>query len=70
MPEATFIYKTVVVTLATIIVAMVGVMLYGLFDVKIDNEQVFKIIGPAFQTVIGAFVGILSARALGKESKP
>ena len=51
-----------------VILAVVAVMLYGLFDNRVDNEKVFAIIGPAFQTVVGAFVGILGGRALEKIS--
>lgn len=58
----TFAFRVIVVSLAAICVAVVFVMLYGLFDEKVNNDKIFSIIGPAFQTVVGAFVGILSSR--------
>lgn len=68
MDQSAFIFRVVTVTLAIVIVAVVAVMLYGLFDRGVDNKDIFAIIGPAFQTVVGAFVGILGGRALEKKS--
>lgn len=64
------LYGVVVLSLALIMVAMVLVMLIGLFDDKVDNKAVFAILGPAFQTVVGAFVGLLSGKALSKGTTP
>lgn len=46
-------------TLATIMFSVVAIMLVGLFvpNEVIDNNEIFKIIGPAFSTIVGAFVG-------------
>lgn len=47
------------VTLASVMLGVVLVLLVGLFmpNSTIDNNEIFKIIGPAFSMVIGAFVG-------------
>lgn len=58
------LYAIVVISLAMIMVAVVVVLLAGLFNPEVDNKAVFAIIGPAFQTVVGAFVGLLSGKAL------
>jgi hypothetical protein len=44
-------------------ISMVGVFLVGLFmpNSVINNDDVFKIIGPSFQTIVGGFIGILAA---------
>jgi hypothetical protein len=44
-------------------VSMVGVFLYGLFmpNSVIKNDDIFPIIGPAFNTIVGGFIGILAA---------
>lgn len=60
------LYAIVVLSLAMIMVAVVVVLLVGLFDPIVDNARIFAIIGPAFQTVVGAFVGLLSGKALSK----
>lgn len=60
------LYGIVVLSLAAIMVAVVIVLLAGLFDPIVNNDKIFAIIGPAFQTVVGAFVGLLSGKALSK----
>lgn len=61
----------VVISLAAVLIPMNIVLLIGLFHPDVDNAEVFKIVGPAYQTVVGAFVGILSGYILGKsEVKP
>ena len=54
------------VTLAFILISMVGVMLKGLFISDIDNTEVFKAITPAFQMIVGAFVGLVAGIKLGQ----
>lgn len=41
-------------------------LLHGLFDNNVNNDKIFEIIGPAFNTVIGAFVGLLGGLSLNK----
>lgn len=65
VPKPDIIMIVVTCTLASILVAVVLVLLVGLFDPVVDNGEILKIIGPAFQTVIGVFVGILSAKLIG-----
>jgi hypothetical protein len=61
-----WILKTTVGTLAIIVVAVVLVLMGGLFNPIVDNNKIFEIIGPAFSTVIGAFVGLLGGISLNK----
>ena len=35
-------------TLCIVVVGMVGVLMGGLFDDKVDNAEIFKLISPAF----------------------
>ena len=56
----------VTITLCIILLSMVLVVLYGLFDPSIDNKEVFKMIEPAFQTIVGGFIGLLAAAKLNK----
>jgi hypothetical protein len=65
-----WILKVTVGTLASICVVVVLALLIGIFmpnDV-VDNQQIFAIIGPAFNTVIGAFVGLLGGLSLSGDS--
>jgi len=54
------------ITLAIILLSMVSVMLKGLFINDIDNTEVFKAITPAFQMIVGAFVGLVAGIKLGQ----
>ena len=47
-------------TLCIVVVGMVGVLMAGLFDDKVDNAEIFKLISPAFQTIVGGFIGSLA----------
>ncbi len=58
------VYYIVVSTLAAVIVAVISILLIGLFDNRVDNEKIFAILGPAFQTVIGCFVGVLGSKVI------
>jgi len=53
------IMKMAAAVLGIIMLSVVFIFLIGLFmpnDI-IDNNEIFKIIGPAFSTIVGAFVG-------------
>jgi len=54
-----WVLKLMAMTLGSIMVSTVLVMLVGLFmpNNLIDNAEIFKILGPAFNMVVGAFVG-------------
>ncbi len=53
------IMKMAAAVLGSIMMAVVAIFLVGLFmpNHVIDNNEIFKIIGPAFSTIVGAFVG-------------
>jgi di/tricarboxylate transporter len=53
------IMKMTATVLGTIMLAVVAIFLVGMFmpNELIDNNEIFKIIGPAFSTIVGAFVG-------------
>ena len=65
----TFILVLVVVTLAIVVAGVVFVMLVALFDERINNDEVFKLIGPAFNMIVGAFVGLLGGITISKPGK-
>lgn len=54
------------ITLAIILLSMVSVMLKGLFINDIDNTEIFKAVTPAFQMIVGAFVGLVAGIKLGQ----
>jgi hypothetical protein len=46
---------------------MVGVLLIGLFNPGIDNTKIFEAITPAFQTIVGGFIGLITGIKLGHD---
>jgi undecaprenyl pyrophosphate phosphatase UppP len=54
-------------TLCIVVVSMVGAMLVGLFDDNISNDKIFEAITPAFQTIIGGFIGLITGIKLGHD---
>jgi undecaprenyl pyrophosphate phosphatase UppP len=56
-------------TLCVVVMGMVGVMLLGLFDEKVDNTEIFKLISPAFQTIVGGFIVLLAGVKLSHDEE-
>ena len=68
-----WILRVTVVTLAAIMMAVIVTLMFGLFVKDVDNTEVFAIIGPAFNTIVGAFVGLLGGLSLNanvRDKKP
>ena len=69
MKENLSYYVTLIatVTLSTILLSMVFVMLIGLFYESVDNAKIFEAITPAFQMIVGAFVGLVAGIKIGEK---
>lgn len=63
------IIMTVTLTLCLVISGMVVAMVMAVFDPTIPNEPIFAIIGPAFQTVVGGFIGLITGIKIGEASE-
>ena len=63
-----WILRIVITILSTILLAVVFVLLTGIFmpNEQIDNKDILAIINPAFNTIIGAFVGLLAGLTVSK----
>jgi hypothetical protein len=72
-----FVVRVAIVTLSAVILVVVLALVAGLFmpnDV-VDSAAILEMVNPAFQTIIGAFVGLLgglslNANARDKEPEP
>jgi len=64
-----FVTLMVSLTLCIVVMGMVGVMLLGLFNEKVDNNKIFELISPAFQTIVGGFIGLLAGVKLSHEEE-
>ena len=47
-------------TLCISVLGMVMAFLLGLWSKEVDNSEIFKLLSPAFQTIIGGFIGLLA----------
>ena len=47
-------------TLCLCVLAMVVAFMLGLWAKEVDNAEIFKMISPAFSTLIGGMIGFLS----------
>jgi hypothetical protein len=57
------------VTLSVTVLAMVIVFMIGFFNPQIDNTKLFEIVGPAFQTIVGGFIGLITGIKIGSEGE-
>lgn len=63
-----FVTICVTVTLCLVVIGMVGTMMAGMFDSEISNDKIFEAITPAFQTIIGGFIGLITGIKIGQDS--
>ena len=59
-----WILRITVITLSMIMLTVICTLMYGLFIKDVDNTEIFSIIGPAFNTIVGAFVGLLGGLSI------
>jgi len=64
-----FVTVTVTITLCVVVVGMVGTMMAGMFDTNISNDKIFEAITPAFQTIIGGFIGLITGIKIGQNDE-
>lgn len=68
--KLTFLVTIMVsLTLCIVVVGMVAVLMAGLFDPLVDNAEIFKLISPAFQTIVGGFIGLLAGVKLSHDEE-
>jgi len=54
-------------SLVAIVVAMLLMFAYAVVDPNFDTDKVFQIIGPAFQTIVGGFIGLITGIKIGSD---
>jgi len=65
---ATWVTLIASFTLCITVLSMVTVFMAGFFNPAIDNDKLFEIVGPAFQTIVGGFIGLITGIKIGAES--
>ena len=66
-----FVIRVAIVTLAAVILVVVLALVVGLFlpNEVVDSTAILEMINPAFQTIIGALVGLLGGLSLNANAR-
>jgi hypothetical protein len=66
-----FVVRVAIVTLSAVILVVVLALVVGLFlpNDLVDSTAVLDMVNPAFQTIIGAFVGLLGGLSLNANAR-
>jgi hypothetical protein len=66
-----FVIRVAIVTLSAVILVVVAALAVGLFvpNEMVDSTAILETINPAFQTIIGAFVGLLGGLSLNANAR-
>jgi hypothetical protein len=66
-----FVIRVAIVTLSAVILVVVLTLAVGLFmpNDLVDSAAILEMVNPAFQTIIGAFVGLLGGLSLNANAR-
>jgi hypothetical protein len=53
-------------SLVCVVAAMLLMFAFAVIDPNVDDAVVFQIIGPAFQTIVGGFIGLITGIKIGQ----
>ena len=56
-------------SLMGVVACMIYMFLLGVYDPKVDNKLIYDIIGPAFQTIVGGFIGLITGIHISDEKQ-
>lgn len=62
-----FILIMSTMSLVGVVIAMCWMFIYAILDTSVDDKLVFDIIAPAFQTIVGGFIGLITGIQVGKQ---
>ena len=55
-------------SLMLVILVMLCMFGWAVYDEKTPDEMVFQIVGPAFQTIVGGFIGLITGIKIGQSN--
>lgn len=61
-----FCVVTATGALVAVVLSMVVMFVIALLDATVDDKLVFDIVGPAFQTIVGGFIGLITGIKVGE----
>ena len=53
-------------SLVAVVAAMICMFGWAVVDPNVDDAMVFQIVGPAFQTIVGGFIGLITGIKIGQ----
>lgn len=56
-------------SLAMVVFCMMAIFIIATLDTTVDDKEIFTIVGPAFQTIVGGFIGLITGINIGKKSE-
>lgn len=64
-----WILMTATGSLVAVVINMMIMFTLAILDPTVDDAKVFEIIGPAFQTIVGGFIGLITGINIGKNQE-
>ena len=64
--------RVVYIATLTLMLVVIGMMIsfvFAVLDPNYDDDKIFAIIGPAFQTIVGGFIGLITGIHLGSKEE-
>lgn len=58
---------TATVSLVAVVAGMMVMFVIAIVDPNVDDGTVFSIVGPAFQTIVGGFIGLITGIKIGEK---
>lgn len=55
-------------TLCIVVLVTIIALAWGLYDRAVDNAEIFKLITPVLQTIVGGFIGLLAGIKLATDN--
>ena len=64
-----YVTMAVTITLCVVVVGMVSTLLAAILDPTIPNDPILAIIAPAFNMIIGGFIGLITGIHIAKDEQ-
>jgi hypothetical protein len=60
---------TATISLVAVVAGMMVMFVIAIVDPNVDDNIVFSIVGPAFQTIVGGFIGLITGIKVGENKE-
>lgn len=56
-------------SLSMVVFCMMIIFIMATLDSSVDDKEIFAIVGPAFQTIVGGFIGLITGINIAKKGE-